>query len=973
MEKSGKKRRKAARKRYLALLMSLCLTGTMLPVTARAESAASGGLCEHHTEHTAECGYVEAVEGHECEHMHDEKCGYQEAGECTHAHTEECGEEGESCTHVHDDGCGYAEAHECEHTHDESCGYVEAVEGSPCTFVCDTCGREAEPEVSHLSEAVLAVQERINALPDAADITEENFDETAALLDEIDEAKAKLTDEEIDALDYQKYEAAAAKLLELMGEEGAGEPEALELRDITVTMTGQPTGSMVRTINLKPEVLRPTSAWSSGGNKVYFGGYNGSPTAYRVLSSPSTQSGVDNCILLDCDTILVNKPFDADGATNNGQARLNAWSNSDLESWLKGNAFYGGSVFSTPEKEAIAETTLLEQNVQYFVDSCNRPYNDYSANNYVFLLSAAEAEELYQDATARKKTGGQEDWWWLRSRAIDAADMAAGTVDPNGRCDLRRYNQTAVGVSPALNVKRSSVLFASESGMNKAASTLTQVADSTAKTWKLTLLDSSKRVSVSNGQNITRADNGGAVAITVPYTYTDSSITNAVSQISVMLTDKVYNASDAKVLYYGALQNATITAGGTTGTGTFTLPSALEDKTCGTDYYAYIIAEDVNGEHQTDYASTPQSITIPTSVSTFTVTITDGTLSTGNTTGEYAQGDTVTITADTAQTGQRFKKWSVERGTVTLADSTSTTTTFSMPAEAVSVKAEYEPIPVPAPVITTQPDNVTVKEGETATFTIAASGDNPTYQWKLDRNDGNGWTDIAGANAASYTTSTVDKSSNGFQYKCAVSNSGGAVESDSAILTVQETGSSNPGGGETDNQSSGESEEQDTPSTPKMNYQIINGVNSSWTLGSSEGLTIRGNGEFSKLVGVKQDGSLLDRINYTAREGSTIITLNASYLNTLAAGTHTVEILWTDGSADTVFTIHADTSGNRDNTQNTKVILPDNSTLPDSTDRKDDVPKTGDSTPAVWLFVLASLSGAGLMVTGRKGKRPRKR
>lgn len=309
MEKSGKKRRKAARKRYLALLMSLCLMGTMIPATARAESAASGGLCEHHTEHTAECGYVEAVEGHECEHTHDESCGYQEAGACTHAHTEECGEEGESCTHVHDDACGYAEAHACEHTHDESCGYVEAVEGSPCTFVCDTCGREAEQEEKQLSEAVLAVQERINALPDAADITEENFDETAALLDEIDEAKAKLTDEEIDALDYKKYDAAAAKLLELMGEEGAGEPEALELSGITVTMKGQPAGSTVRTINLNAAVLRPTDAnskkWdATNGHKIYFGSYNGNPTEYRVLSSPSTQSVVDNCILLDCDTIL---------------------------------------------------------------------------------------------------------------------------------------------------------------------------------------------------------------------------------------------------------------------------------------------------------------------------------------------------------------------------------------------------------------------------------------------------------------------------------------------------------------------------------------------------------------------------------------------------------------------------------------------------------------------------------------------
>lgn len=142
-------------KRWLALLMSACLIGTMTPVTARAESGSTEtGLCEHHTEHTAECGYVAPIEGHECEHVHDESCGYQEASECTHVHTEECGENGENCTHVHDDECGYAEGHVCEHVHDEECGYVESSEGSPCTFACDICGKEAEPGEGNPPETV---------------------------------------------------------------------------------------------------------------------------------------------------------------------------------------------------------------------------------------------------------------------------------------------------------------------------------------------------------------------------------------------------------------------------------------------------------------------------------------------------------------------------------------------------------------------------------------------------------------------------------------------------------------------------------------------------------------------------------------------------------------------------------------------------------------------------------------------------
>lgn len=270
----------------------------------------------------------------------------------------------------------------------------------------------------------------------------------------------------------------------------------------------------------------------------------------------------------------------------------------------------------------------------------------------------------------------------------------------------------------------------------------------------------------------------------------------------------------------------------------------------------------------------------------------------------------------------------------------------------VSFKQESQTPDVPgvtAPSITTQPGNATVKAGETATFTIAASGDNLTYQWKINRNDGNGWVNIAGANAVSYTTSTVDKSCNGFQYKCVVSNSAGNEESNSAILTVQDAGGS------------------DNPDTPNNTYQIIDGANSSWTHDSDGNITIRGNGDFSKFTGVKVDGNLIDRNNYTAKEGSTIIMLKASYLNTLSAGTHTVEILWTDGSASTIFAIKANTSDNSNNNQNDNNNSDSSDDKPSSgTDKKDDVPKTGDNTPIVWLFILSILSGTGLIITVKK-------
>ena len=49
------------------------------------------------------------------------------------------------------------------------------------------------------------------------------------------------------------------------------------------------------------------------------------------------------------------------------------------------------------------------------------------------------------------------------------------------------------------------------------------------------------------------------------------------------------------------------------------------------------------------------------------------------------------------------------------------------------------------PVITKQPLNVTVEEGEKAAFTVTAKGTDLSYQWEIDRNDGKGFVKLANA------------------------------------------------------------------------------------------------------------------------------------------------------------------------------------------------------------------------------------
>ena len=90
-----------------------------------------------------------------------------------------------------------------------------------------------------------------------------------------------------------------------------------------------------------------------------------------------------------------------------------------------------------------------------------------------------------------------------------------------------------------------------------------------------------------------------------------------------------------------------------------------------------------------------------------------------------------------------------------------------------------------APVITANPTSQTVTEGEAAEFSVAATGENSSYQWQQNA-DGDGWVDIPGATGASYTTEATTTSMSDYQYRCVVSNSAGSVTSSAATLTVNE-------------------------------------------------------------------------------------------------------------------------------------------------------------------------------------------
>lgn len=89
-----------------------------------------------------------------------------------------------------------------------------------------------------------------------------------------------------------------------------------------------------------------------------------------------------------------------------------------------------------------------------------------------------------------------------------------------------------------------------------------------------------------------------------------------------------------------------------------------------------------------------------------------------------------------------------------------------------------------APTITAHPADMTVTEGETATFIVNATGSDLSYQWQQSTDSGNNWTNIDGANAAEYTTEKTTMDMSGTQYRCVVKNSINEVTSSAATLTV---------------------------------------------------------------------------------------------------------------------------------------------------------------------------------------------
>ena len=188
----------------------------------------------------------------------------------------------------------------------------------------------------------------------------------------------------------------------------------------------------------------------------------------------------------------------------------------------------------------------------------------------------------------------------------------------------------------------------------------------------------------------------------------------------------------------------------------------------------------------------------------------------------------------------------------------------------------------------------------------------------------------------------------------------------------------------------------DTVADEKIIYEMLEGANQ--TLSRGESLTLRSAADFDKFDNLLIDEVEVDSANYTVVSGSTVVTVAAVYLDTLSDGEHSIEIVSTDGSATTVFTLLAadetegDNSNATDDTSNTTAtVASDETTVTIGEVAKDvavastsevaadevvvtttgevaaDTTKTADTNPVMLFVILIVLAGlTGFTCTKKK-------
>ena len=268
---------------------------------------------------------------------------------------------------------------------------------------------------------------------------------------------------------------------------------------------------------------------------------------------------------------------------------------------------------------------------------------------------------------------------------------------------------------------------------------------------------------------------------------------------------------------------------------------------------------------------------------------------------EFVAGTEITLTADAPAAGTHFAGWTLEGVTVDPADGQ--TISFAMPAGAVTATAAYAPH-TPAS-----------EDGDCTTpvlCTVCGAVVSPAQQHELVHHEGKAPTHSASGWAAYDTCANPGCSYTTYQ----------ALAPDYVIL--------------------------DDAGNPAAEDAVF-------TAASGSALTVRASGNCDQnFLGIEVDGAAVEPDRYEVKAGSTIVTLRADYLDTLARGDHLLTFVYADGSASAAFRL----------TEKADVEVPATETTPA-------LPQTGEGDGLMLSVAAAvlSLSALAALVTTRRTRR----
>lgn len=434
---------------------------------------------------------------------------------------------------------------------------------------------------------VASVQAMIDALPDAEKVRKDNAEEVKAQLEAIDDAKAELSDEEIDELDISRYMEVAAALEQLLY--GVATPyNAVMLADYDGPAIQLGTGGISGPTEEEED---GKGSYYAPNSYIYFGvnsGNSSTPIKWRVLDADTANDGTTSGMFLLSEYLLAS-----DVQFRYNESIDNAYQGSAAQFWC--GLFLSNRLnFSTVEQDAmlgLVKTDSAEDDLY----SISWGESSLTATDKLFFLSVQELADyvgnyLATPGMAATNTSLSASEWWLRS-PYAYVRTAVGTVFKDGNV---RYSsaQNYWAARPAFNLDLNAVLFtsAAEGGKSDVLvdSNLTEVGTGSTE-WKLTLKDTSRSFNASASNTLVRVGEN----LTVTYS---GAGTGEKEYVSAMLADNSGN-----ILYYGRIaQNSA------DGTASVEIPS---DLTAGT-YTLKVFSEQYNGDYKTDYASEFQDITL---------------------------------------------------------------------------------------------------------------------------------------------------------------------------------------------------------------------------------------------------------------------------------------------------------------------------------------------------------------------------